>query len=64
MTGDEAASLADVLEELQNIRVEIAALSAQVPTHTDIVVVWGILFVVIGVVIGVGAALAFREWFK
>lgn len=64
MTGEEAASLADVVEELQNVRVDVAALAARVPTRFDMMAICGVLLLLVGVVIGVGVGLVIKGWFQ
>lgn len=64
MTGEEAVSLVDVLEELRNVRADMAALSVQIPTRFDMMAVCGVLLLLTGVVIGVGVGLVVKEWFR
>ena len=63
----DGASLADVVEELQNVRVDLAALAAQLQAlqaqaHADALALVAVGALLLGAVCGLAAAVCCRGW--
>ena len=64
----DGASLADVVEELQSVRVDLAALAAQLQAlqaqaHADALAIVAVGALLLGAALGLAAAVCCRGWF-
>lgn len=57
-----SATLGDVVEELQNIRGDMALMTVQFRSDASFVI--ASLLLLVGVVIGVGVGLVVKGWFR